>query len=200
MKPVARPQLRIPKKPSSISGTRLRNQFGSMVSDHMPDDPHGGSHLTPEQIARAQQVAADLVERYAPKESSGRGGLAAIQRASGGVIKQQTLTALLRNGQCGYQFATNLERFAGLPQGYILHGTVGTKPATTYAARPMKFREKGVWLDTLSDRLPGEFLDFTAGRDPEDPTAASWTPARWLKHVSDELDLWNSLEARRNKR
>ncbi len=200
MKPVARPQHPRPKKASSISGTSLRNQFDPMMSGYMPDEPHGGGHLTPEQIARAQRVAADLVDQYAPKEGSGRGGLAAIQRASNGIIKQQTLTALIRNGQCGYQFATSLERFAGLPQGYILHGTVGTEPARTYASRPMKFREKGVWLDSLSNRLPGEFLDFTAGRDPEDPNASSWTPSRWLKHVSDELDLWNSLEARRNKR
>ncbi len=200
MKPVARPQHRIPPKPSSISGTRLRNQFQRMVDKHMPDEPQGGGHLTSEQIKRAQAVAADLVAQYAPHEDSERGALAAIQRASGGIIKQQTLTALIRNGQCGYQFATNLEKFAGRPQGYILHGSVGTKPASNYSARPMKYREKGVWLDTLSNRLPGEFLDFTAERDPEDPTASSWTPARWLKHVSDELELWNSLKAQKNRR
>lgn len=200
MIPKRRYSTSLPKKPSSISGTRPRNQFQPTMRDRMANESLGGGHLTPEQIQRAQHVAEELVQKYAPKEGSERGALAAIQRASNGIIKQQTMSALINNGQCGYQFAVHLEQFAGRPPGYILQGVTGTKPASKYASRPMKYREKGVWLDSLSNRLPAEFLDFTAARDPEDPSAASWTPSRWLKHVSDELDLWNSLEAQRNKR
>ena len=178
---------------------RLRPDESDSIPSRMARPESGGTHLRPDQIDRAQEIAGRLRDHF--------GSLAALERASTAAdmrLKQQTMTVLLRNRQCGYRiaetlmaFAGTLPEFAGLPHNYILSGVgkAGTVSAPGYALRPMKYRAKGEFLDSLAGALPTEFLDFTAGRDPVEPDAASWQPVDWFAHVARELEFWKYLKA-----
>lgn len=164
-------------------------------------EPSGGVHLRTEQIDRAQELVLKLKEKF--------GSFSALERASSAAgfrLKQQTMSVLIHNRQCGYRiaeaiqnFAHTLPEFRNLPRNYIIEGAdghVGAEPAR-YAHLPMKYRAKGEYLDTLINSLPGEFLDFTAARDPEEPDAQSWSQLDWYQHVSNELLLWKYMKSQK---
>lgn len=120
------------------------------------------------------------------------------------------MSVLLGNRQCGYQiaqrimdFARTLPEFSSLPRNYIIDGAVenvGTQHASTYALRPMKYRAKGAFLDSLIGALPPEFLDFTAERDPMEPNADAWGQTEWFAHVARELELWKYMKSSKKTR
>lgn len=187
-----------PAKPGTITGS-----MGSSGSS--------GQHLTEEQINRAQEVAGRLRALFPSEKGDDRGALTRLEKASSAAgyrLKQQTISALLNNRQCGYQLAQQLMAYAAtrgelsdLPRNYILdgaEGAVGTERAPRYALLKMRYRAKGVYLDTLINSLPGEFLDFTAKRDPDDPDAATWDQSDWYLHVSEELVVWKRRKSHRN--
>jgi hypothetical protein len=175
---------------------RLREEDPARLGSGMTEPSSGGGgHLSADKIGRAQEVVEKLRMIF--------GSLSALERASkakGMTLKQQTMSVLLSNGQCGYQiaqrimqFAKTLPNFDSVPADYILGGPVensGTEPAPNYSLRPMKYPAKGELLDRLSRDLPGEFLDFTAERVPLGVDASGWTPAEWFTHVSHEFELW----------
>lgn len=180
---------------------RLRPDDPVTISSRMSRSGDGGGsqHLRDDQIARAKQVVTRLKDQF--------GSLSAVERASisaGTRLKQQTLSTLLNNGQCGYRLAENimvfargLPEFRDLPSNYIIQGADGgrgTEPAPRYALRPMRYRAKGELLDRLSADLPGEFLDFTAARDPIEADAEKWSPADWFVHVGREFELWKYMQ------
>lgn len=170
-----------------------------------------GQHLTEEQLDRAQQVVTRLKALFPPE----RGALTRLENASkaaGFRLKQQSMSAVLRNRQCGYMLAEQIMAYAktrkelrDLPANFIIGGgpdvdKVGTLGASIYALRPMKYRAKGEFLDSLVGSLPAEFLDFTAERDPSEPEAAAWQPVDWYLHTARELELWKYLKSQKKRK
>lgn len=189
---------------------RLRPDAADTIQQ-MGSTASGGQHLTEDQIDRAQEVARKLLALFPPERGS-KTRLENASKAVGVRLKQQTVSALLLNRQCGYFFATALMAYAksrpelaSLPPNYIIAGNVGvdnvgTHSAPSFARRPMKYRAKGEYLDTLVGSLPADFLDFTAGRDPVEPHAEGWGQADWFAHVARELEFWKYVKAQKKTR
>ncbi len=193
-----------------LSFIRLRPDPSATIPKSMGTSATGGQHLTDAMLDRAQEIAKRLLDLFPPE----RGSMTRLENASkaaGIRLKQQTVSALLRNRQCGYVFATQLMAYAkkrpelaSYSSNYIIGGhdggLDGTVGAATYANRPMRYRAKGEYLDTLVGSLPAEFLDFTASRDPAEPNADAWQQTEWFAHVSRELEFWKYMKAQKKTR
>lgn len=206
MKPKSRGASEQPKRHQSF--IRLRPDPPDTIPGRMRS-PVSGGQLRDDQIDRAQHVVQRLKALFPPE----RGSLTRLEeasRAAGHLLKQQTMSAVLNNRQCGYsvaqrimEYAKSRDELADVPSNYILgnaEGGAGTEPARRYALHPMRYPAKGHFLDAIASALPGEFLDFTARRDPIEPEAATWNQLDWYSHVAKELEVWKDQKARKLRR
>lgn len=183
--------------PLRVTTTRLKSP---MLTGEMADQAErAGADLNPDQVDRAREIVIRLlIERgWTGKEGDRSGAYALLQRESAGNLKQQTMSALVNNRQCGFQVARMLDQFVGgNTMDYIVHGTTGTKPAGKYSGQKMKYKGKGPVLDQLVGLLPDDFLDFTAERAPESG-AERWSGLDWFAHINRELELWKYMKAQK---